>query len=121
MNVDYIKYGDINLPALEAPKGHYEFSRFGHAYLKHLKNHKRVLYSQLMITGKLLKHVAEIDKSAQQMYEDIIRQRIGDAPPRENQMAWVGFMNNLRHSAEEIVYREIIFTDEKHRKAERER
>ena len=40
MNVDYIKYGDIYLPALEAPKEHYDLCRFGHAYLRHLKQNK---------------------------------------------------------------------------------
>ena len=121
MNVDYIKYGDIYLPALEAPKEHYDLCRFGHAYLRHLKQNRRSLYSQMMITGKLLKHVAHVDKLARQMYDDIIRDRIGDAPPRENQMEWVGFMNNLRNSAEEIVYREFLFEDEKIREVERER
>lgn len=121
MNVDYIKYGDIYLPALEAPKEHYDLCRFGHAYLRHLKHNKRSLYSQMMISGKLLKHVAHVDKLARRMYDDIIRDRIGDAPPRENQMEWVGFMNNLRNSAEEIVYKEFLFEDEKIREVELER
>ena len=108
MNVDYIKYGDIYLPALEAPKEHYDLCRFGHAYLRHLKQNKRALYSQMMITGKLLKHVAHVDKLAQQMYDDIIRDRIGDAPPRENQMEWVAHMNNIEARAREIVNIEII-------------
>lgn len=121
MNVDYIKYGDYYLPALEAPKEKYDICRFGRAYLKYLKQNRRALYSQMMMTGKLLKHVAHIDKLARQMYEDIIRDRIGYAPPRENQMDWVRFMNNLRNSAEEIVYKEFLFEDEHIREEERDR
>lgn len=112
MRVDYIKYGRGYLPAA-APKESYDICRFGHAYLSYLKQNKRVLYSRLLITGRLLKHVARVDKLARQMYDDIIRDRIGDAPPRENQMKWEKFINSLRNNAEKIVYTEIIFKDEK--------
>ena len=121
MNVDYIKYANTKLPASRAQKEKHQLSRFGYAYLSHLKKNKRGIYSGMILSGKLTEHVENIDKQAMEMYEDIIRQRIGDAPPRENQMEWVGFMNNLRNSAEEIVYREFLFEDEKIREVERER
>ena len=121
MNVDYIKYGNTKLPASKTQKGKHQLSRFGYAYLRHLKKNKRGIYSGMILSGKLTEHVEDIDKQAMEMYEDIIRQRIGDAPPRENQMEWVAFMNNLRHSAEEIVYREIIYESETRRNEGRER
>ena len=64
MKIDYIKHGDICLPALKVPEGTYEIGRFGRMYLDHIKKNRRVVYSQLMIKGTLLKHVSQIGKHA---------------------------------------------------------
>ena len=111
MKVDYIKHGDVCLPALKAPEGTYEIGRFGRIYLDHIKKNRRTFYSAMMIKGTLLKHVASIDKHARQMYENLMKDFTKDAPPREDQMKWVGYMNNARHSAEEIVLKEFIFKE----------
>lgn len=112
MKIDYIKHGDYYLPDLEIPQERYEIGRFGRAYINHIKHNRKALYSQLMITGNLLKYADQIDKSAQQMYENIIEKMSKDAPPKENQMEWVGYMNNIRHTAEEIVLKEFIYEEE---------
>ena len=75
------------------------------------KENRRVVYSQLMIKGTLLKHVSQIDKHARQFYDNLMKDFAKDAPPMENQMEWVGYMNNARHSAEEIVMKEFIFEE----------
>ena len=86
MKIDYIKHGDICLPALKAPEGTYEIGRFGRMYLDHIKKNRRVVYSQLMIKGTLLKHVSQIDKHARQFYENLMKDFAKDAPPMERQM-----------------------------------
>lgn len=111
MKIDYIKHGDICLPALKPPEGTYEIGRFGRMYLDHIKKNRRVVYSQLMIKGTLLKHVSQIDKHARKFYDNLMKDFAKDAPPMENQMEWVGYMNNARHSAEEIVMKEFIFEE----------
>lgn len=122
MKKDNNKQVDILRPRFKTPEtDNYYIGRFGRAYLRHIKQHRKSLYAQLKLEGKLVKHVAEIDKQAQQMYEDILRERVFDAPDRDNQMEWVRFMNNLRSSAEEIVFNEIIYPDERPRVEERER
>lgn len=84
MKVDYIKHGDVCLPALKAPEGTYEIGRFGRIYLDHIKKNRRTVYSAMMIKGTLLKHVVNIDKHARQLYENLMKDFAKDAPPRED-------------------------------------
>ncbi len=103
MTISYTKHGDYYYPDLVAPQERYEIGRFGNLYLQHIKKNRPSLYSQLKIKGTLLKHVANIDKSARAYYDRLIQHFAKSAPPRENQMEWVGYMNNARHMAEEFV------------------
>ena len=107
----YIKNGDYYFPALTAPKEHYSIGRFGRAYRRYLKEHKPLMYSRMLMAGTLLKHINEIDKLAQSTYDSIMAKLAKDAPPMANQIEWVQFMNTARHTAEEIVYREIVYED----------
>lgn len=82
--------------------------------LKYLKEHKRVLYTELMLDGKLSKHLSLIDEDAHKRLDYIIRnlakaEGIDENLKRTNQMQWVQAMNNIKNRAEEIVLNELIY------------
>lgn len=89
--------------------------KYGRARLNYIKTHKRGLYAELLMNGTLNKHLAEIDKTATERINRIIKSMAEQSNTNEqlkgtNQLLWVGLMNNYKLSAEEIVYNEIIFS-----------
>ena len=90
------------------------FGRYGHLRLKYLKEHRRVLYINLLTAGELAQHLNEADQQAQEMLELLVKQmaqaqRITEQLKTEDQTAWVGAMNNIRSAAEEVVMWEVVF------------
>ena len=87
---------------------------WGRKYLRHIKEHRPVLHTTLLLSGKLNSHLAEIDNRATEMFDRLVKQMaekecITEQLKASNQMAWVGTMNNIRNTAEEIVNAEVIF------------
>ena len=81
---------------------------------KYLKEHRKVLYINLLTSGELTRHLNEIDRQAREMLELLVKQMaqaqgITGQLKSEDQMAWVGAMNNIRSAAEEVVMQEIMF------------
>ncbi|MBQ9355623.1 MAG: TnpV protein [Clostridia bacterium] len=110
--LDYELVGDYYLPCLKAPKSP-KIGRFGLMYLDYLRNHKKVEYSGLMISGKLKEHIEDIDRQAKEMFFQLVEQMkqaegITEQLKANNQMEWVRSMNSIRNRAEEVVFREII-------------
>jgi len=63
-----------------------------------------------MLTGKLFEHLHEIDEKAQVILDEFIKGGESNAPDKSTkQMEWVGYMNNLKHSAEEVIFKELIY------------
>ena len=87
---------------------------WGQRHLRYLKNHRKVLYINLLTSGKLNTYLANIDKQAEEMLERLVKQMaaaegITEQLKAADQMAWVGKMNNIQNRATEIVNSEIIF------------
>ena len=87
---------------------------WGQRHLRYLKNHRKVLYINLLTSGKLNTYLADIDKQAEEMLERLVKQMaaaegITEQLKAADQMAWVGKMNNIQNRATEIVNSEIIF------------
>ena len=87
---------------------------WGQRRLDYLKNHKRVLYSSLLMSGKLRAHLHEIDVTAFERWELIIQQMmkaqgVTEQLKAENVMLWVGRVNNIRACANEIIRSELIY------------
>lgn len=81
---------------------------------RYLKEHRRAFYSQLVLSDKLASHLEEIDQSASEMMERLIkdmaeRQGVTERLKAENQLRWVGMMNNIRSAAEEVVLNDLIY------------
>ena len=114
MEITYTKHGDYYLPDLALPEEEpATYGRFGRMRFKYLKEHRRGIYTSLLTSGQLMHHLNEIDREANEMLDLLIKQMaqaqgITEQLKAENQMAWVGAMNNIRNAAEEIVYQELI-------------
>ena len=83
--------------------------------LRHLKEHRKVLYNTLLLDGELVKHLNEIDDTANQRMELLTlqmkeRQGVNETLKARDQMAWVGACNNIRNAAGEIVLSELIYS-----------
>ena len=94
-----------NLTAPETPK----IGAWGRRYLHHLKTEKRVLYTQMLFSGKLSAHLEKIDRHAEKMMDQLMTQMaaqegVTEQLKAESQMMWVGRMNSIRSRAEEIVW-----------------
>ncbi len=111
----YEKQGDYYLPCLELPKEENKpIGIWGQRHLRYLKQHRRVLYTNLLTSGKLNSHLAEIDKQAEDMFFRLVKQLaeiegVTEKLKAENQMEWVARMNNIRARATEIINTELIF------------
>ena len=97
-----------DLTALETP----QIGAWGRWYLHHLKKAKRVLYTQLVFSGKLSTHLEEIDRHAETMMDQLMTQMaaqesITEQLKAENQMEWVRRMNSIRARAEEAVWADL--------------
>lgn len=115
MEITYSKYGDYYLPDLAiSEKEPATYGRFGRMRLKYLKEHRRATYINLKTSGQLTRHLNEIDHEANEMLRLLIEQMaqaqgITEQLKEENQMAWVGAMNNIRNAVDEIVAGKTIY------------
>ena len=88
-------------------------SKYGRMREKYLREHKKLLYFNLLTSGKLDKHLADIDNSACNMAEYLIkemalRQGVTETLKATDMMKWVGMMNNIRACVDEIVLNDIV-------------
>lgn len=111
MEITYSKYGDYYLPNLVVSTEGPTYGRFGRIQLKYLKEHRRVLYINLLTSGELTQHLNEVDRQAREMLVKQMAQEQGitEQMKAEDQMAWVGAMNNIRNAVEEIVAGKTIY------------
>ena len=111
----YELQGDYYLPCLQLPKEEpVHIGVWGQRHLNYLRENKRVLLSNLQISGKLNIYLADIDKQSEEMCSRLVKQMadredITEQLKAENQMEWVRQMNNIRIRANEIVLRELIY------------
>ena len=109
----YELVGDYYYPCLEAPEAP-KVGRFGMMYHDYLRNHKRVTYSGLMLSGKLKKHIEDIDRQAEELFSQLVEQMkqaedVTEQFKAADQLEWVRRMNSIRNRAEEIVKSEVVF------------
>ena len=114
MNITYRQQGDYQLPELTLTADQPNIGKYGMLRKTFLKNHRKAFYSTLMLTGKLMEHLAEIDQMAQNMMEQLtteMEQKAGltEAMKAKDQMTWVGIKNNIRQAAEEQILNDLIY------------
>lgn len=101
-------------PDLALPEQKYEIGRFGLQHLNYLKNHKKIVYTELLESGKLNAFLHDIDTQAYEMYNRLIVQYaevqgVTEKLKAENQMEWVQRMNNICNAVSEVVNTKIVF------------
>ena len=112
----YELQGDYYIPCLVLDEEDTQpVGMWGRKYLRYIKEHRPVLYTALLLSGKLNSHLAEIDQRASEMFDLLIKQLVEKEDITQqlkttDQMAWVGAMNNIRNRAEEIVNTEVLYT-----------
>ena len=112
----YELQGDYYIPCLILPaEKEQPIGLWGQRHLRYLKEHRRLTYTNLLISGRLNEYLAEIDKQAKDMFLRLIKQMseregVTEQLKTENQMEWVGRMNNIRSRAVEIVNAELIYS-----------
>lgn len=88
---------------------------WGQRHLRYIRQHKKVFYTNLLTSGKLNAYLADIDEQAQDMFFRLVkefsdRQGVTEQLKAENQLEWVGAMNNIRACANEIVLNQLIYS-----------
>lgn len=116
MKIEYTKVGDYYLSNLVAPENmkNFEIGKYGKLRLRYLKEHKKAEYTILLMNNELQKHLMEVDKIATERFELLMKQysakeKITEELKAKDQLKWVGLMNNIKHSAEEIILKELIY------------
>ncbi len=116
--IEYVKSGDYYIPNLTVPDDKvYNIGRYGRIHSIFIKENRPAFYSMKMLNGTWLAYLEEIDTSAKEMVDRLIKdmavkQGITEELKAKDQMAWVGAMNNIRHSAEEFVLRDFVYSME---------
>lgn len=114
--IEYIRKGDYYFPNLvdSASVKKNELGKYGKLRLKYLLEHKKADYTILWVENKLRSHLLEIDKTANERFNLLMKQFIEQENVTEelkatNQMEWVCRMNNIKNRIEEIIFNELIY------------
>ena len=113
--ITYTFQGDYYLPDLSLPaKEEISIGAWGNRHKRFLKKHHRGIYNEFLVSGKLQRYLAQIDRDAQDMFDLLVRQiaeqeGLTEQLKAENQMEWVQRMNSIRNRATKIVNNELIF------------
>ena len=107
---DDLYYPDLYLPE----ETEYPIGKYGMLRKAYLKEHRKGLYLELVLAGKLNEHLHQIDEECNQMMDRLVeqmkeKQGATEQLKAENQMLWVRMYNNIRHCAEEVVLKEIVY------------
>ena len=107
---DDLYYPDLYLPE----ETEYSIGKYGMLRKLYLQEHRNGLYLELVLAGKLNEHLHQIDEECNQMMDRLVermkeKQDVTEELKMQEQMAWVGRMNNIRTCAEEIVLMNVVY------------
>lgn len=117
MNISYTRIGDYELPNFKLKdKKQYSIGKYGLLRLNFLKNNKKGLYTNLLMNDELNEYLHNIDVLTNACLTKLItelveKENINEELKNNNQLLWVGKMNNIKNIAEEIILKEIIYGD----------
>ncbi|MCI5841847.1 MAG: TnpV protein [Clostridium sp.] len=115
MGGTYTKVGDYYLPDLALPAEEQQpIGIWGQRHLRHIKQNRRALYTNLLTSGKLNSYLADINRQAEEMFSRLVKELaekegITETLKAENQMLWVQRMNAVQETATEIVNNDLVF------------
>ena len=111
----YELQGDYYIPCLKLPEEQQPIGIWGQRHLRYIKENRKVLYLNLLTSGKLNGYLADLDKQAEEMFSQLLKQMaeregVTEKLKADNQMEWVGRMNNIRNRVTETVNIELIYS-----------
>ena len=118
MELKYTKIGDYELPNLtlnDNKKG--TINKYGMLRLDYLKQHKKALYTTLLMKDELTNHLVSVSKNAENLLNNLIEsykksnEKLSEKSKETNQIEWIKLMNNYKNTAEEILLKELIYTE----------
>lgn len=115
MGGTYTQVGDYFIPDLKLPeKETQSVGIWGQRHLRYLKEYRRVVYFNLLTSGKLNSYLADIDQQAENMFLRVVKElaekeNVTEELKAENQILWVQKMNNIRSRATEIINEEVVY------------
>ena len=118
MELKYIKTGDYELPNLtlnDNKRG--TINKYGKLRLDYLKEHKKALYTTLLIKDELTNHLVSVSKDAETLLNKLMKsykkrdEKLSERNKEINQLEWVKLMNNHKNTEEEIILKKLIYTE----------
>ena len=115
MELTYTKVGDYYIPDLTLDDdAENEIGVYGRMRQRFLEDHHHGTYTSLLLTGRLWKHLADVDTACHKRMDFLIttmaeQEGVTESLKASNQMEWVGRINNIRNRAEEIILHELVY------------
>ena len=118
MELKYTRTGDYELPNLtlkDNKKG--TINKYGMLRLNYLKQHKKTLYTTFLMKDELTKHLISVSKDAENLLNNLmgnykkLDEKLSEKSKEINQIEWIKLINNYKNTAEEIILKEIIYTE----------
>ena len=111
----YELQGDYYLPCLKLAEEELLIGIWGQRHRRYLRENRKVLYADLLTSGRLNGYLADIDRQAEEMFSRLVKQMaeaesITEKLKADDMLSWVGRMNDVRSRVAEIVNAEIIYT-----------
>lgn len=112
--IEYVRNGDYYIPNLKVPGGNYNIGKYGRMHVKFIKENRPCFYSMKMIDGTWLAYLEEIDTTAKEMIDRLIKELVVQRDVTEelkvnDQFAWISAMEQIKHTAEEFVFEYIVY------------
>ena len=112
--MSYTLHGDYYLPDLVLREQEPTYGKYGMLRKQFLKEHRSARYQYLLLTGKLNEHLNQTDQEAREQVEMLMKQMaekkgVTEELKVQDQMKWVGLMNNIKVSAEEIILKNMVY------------
>lgn len=116
MELNYTKVGDYLLPNLTIKNQNYErINKYGYLRLNYLKEHKKGLYTTLLMQDNLTNHLVSVSNECEERLKTLMDtyikndEKLSEKSKANNQIEWIKLMNNYRNCAEEIILKELIY------------
>ena len=114
----YELIGDYYIPVLTlSSEEQRPIGKWGRMHREYLKEHRPILFNDLILNGQLWTYLADLNEQAQERLSLMVEQMkasegVTEEVKATDQMAWVGAMNSIRNRAEEIILRELIYGED---------
>ena len=117
MEITYRRCGDYDIPNIVIPlEDTHPLGKYGRMRLRYLREHRPLLFNQLLLSGKLMVHLQSLDEACQERLELLIPQMqaaegVTEELKAADQMEWVFRMNSIHHRIEEMLLDELVYAE----------